>query len=129
MSVRQSSGGSLTSETASAGAPPWPAPLPMLIDDVAPVEVGPGCFRRDLPSTRGVRVWVVDMKRGSKWPYDDVHDDSGEEVYVVSGELIEGDQRFGPGTYLFYGPRSVHRPRTESGVRFFGFNLVAETAR
>ena len=30
------------------------------LDDVASVEVGAGCFRKDLPGPGGVRVWVVD---------------------------------------------------------------------
>jgi len=94
------------------------------VDDVAAVEVGPGCLRRDLPATGGVRVWVVDMAPGSQWPYVDVHDETGEEVFVASGELIEGDERFGPGTYVLFGPHSRHQPRTETGVRLFGFNLV-----
>ncbi|NVJ20767.1 MULTISPECIES: cupin domain-containing protein [Myxococcus] len=94
------------------------------IDDVEPVVIGPGCLRRDLPSTRDVRVWVVDMAPGSQWPSVDVHD-TGEEVLVVSGELIEGEQRLGPGTYLFFPPASQHQPRTETGVRLFGINLVA----
>lgn len=94
------------------------------IDDVEPVVVGPGCLRRDLPSTQDVRVWVVDMAPGSQWPRVDVHD-TGEEVFVVSGELIEGEQRLGPGTYLFFPPASQHQPRTETGVRLFGINLVA----
>jgi hypothetical protein len=98
---------------------------PVRVDDVVPVEVGPGCRRRDLPSTAGVRVWVVDMDPGSRWPHVDVHDETGEEVYVASGELIEGERRFGPGTYLFFHPHSRHQPRTETGVRLFGFNLVA----
>jgi ChrR Cupin-like domain len=93
------------------------------VDDVAPVEVGPGCLRRDLPSIGPVRVWVVDMAPGSVWPHTDVHGLRGEEVYVVSGELIEGEERFGPGTYVLYGPESRHAPRTETGVRLFGFNL------
>lgn len=99
------------------------------VDDVPAVEVGPGCSRRDLQGTSGVRVWVVDMAPGSRWPSVDVHDETGEEVYVVSGELIEGEQRFGPGTYLFFGPGSSHQPRTETGVRLFGFNLVAGGGR
>jgi hypothetical protein len=94
------------------------------LEDAAPVEVGPGCLRRALPSTGGVRVWVVDMSPGSQWPHVDVHD-TGEGVYVVSGELIEGEQRFGPGTYLCFAPGSSHQPRTERGVRLLGFNLVA----
>lgn len=97
--------------------------LPIRIDDVAPIEVGPGCYRRDLPAQDGVRVWVVDMDPGSEWPHVDYHPE-GEEVYVVSGEMIEGDQRFSAGTYLFFEKGSSHQPRTETGVRLFGFNLV-----
>jgi hypothetical protein len=93
------------------------------VDDVTPVEVGNGCYRRDLPSTTGVRVWVVDISPGREWPHVDEHDAAGEELYVVSGELIEGDLRFGPGTYVFFKPGSSHRPRSEKGVRLFGFNL------
>jgi anti-sigma factor ChrR (cupin superfamily) len=98
--------------------------LSLQIDDVVPIEVGPGCLRRDLPSADGVRVWVVDMAPGSRWPHVDVHDETGEEVYVVSGELIEGDRRFEAGTYLRFGPGSSHQPRTERGVRLFGLNLL-----
>ena len=93
-------------------------------DDIAPVEVGPGCFRRDLPTADGARAWIVDMEPGAEWPYEDVHDEHGEQLIVVSGELIEGDRRFGAGTYVLYGPNSRHRPRTVTGVRLFGFNLV-----
>jgi hypothetical protein len=98
--------------------------LPVEVDGVEPVRVGPGCERRDLPATGPVRVWVVDMSPGSEWPYVDPHDEMGESVFVASGEVIEGDARFGPGTYLSFGPHSRHRPRTETGVRLFGFNLV-----
>ena len=95
------------------------------VDDVAPVDVGNGCYRRDLPSTAGVRVWVVDISPGGEWPHVDQHDDAGEEIYVVNGELIEGDQRYEAGTYVFFKPGSRHRPRSEKGVRLFGFNLAA----
>src|SRR4029453_8624404 len=93
------------------------------VDDVPAVEVGNGCYRRDLPSTADVRVWVVDILPGAEWPYVDQHDNSGEELFVVSGELIEGEQRFEAGTYVFFKPGSSHRPRSEKGVRLFGFNL------
>ena len=93
------------------------------IDDVAPLAIGPGCSRRDLASTPDVRVWVVDIEAGHQWPYVD-HHDTGEEFLVVSGELIEGEKRFGPGTYVFFEPGSSHQPRTDTGVRLFGINLV-----
>lgn len=108
--------------------PALSGPIDMLqavrVDDVRPVMVGPGCHRRDLPSASGVRVWVVDMAPGSIWPVVDEHP-TGEYVQVIEGELVEGEQRFGAGTYLFFKPDSSHRPRTETGVRLFGFNLTA----
>src|SRR5215470_16484730 len=97
--------------------------LSLRIDEVEPLQIGPGCFRRDLPSGSGVRVWVVDMEPDSEWPYVDDHP-LGEEYYVASGEVIEGDARFGPGTYVLFHPNSSHRPRTATGVRLFGFYLM-----
>jgi hypothetical protein len=90
-------------------------------DDVDPVVVGPGCLRRDLPGPEGLRVWMVEMAPGSVWPVVDEHD-TGETVYVVAGEVIEDDQRFGAGTYLYFRPGSRHRPRTDKGARLFGVN-------
>ncbi|QSQ12184.1 cupin domain-containing protein [Myxococcus landrumensis] len=103
--------------------PPTPPWMSVRVDDIEPLVIGPGCLRRDLPSTRDVRAWVVDMAPGSQWPWVDVHD-TGEEVFVVSGELIEGAQRLGPGSYLFFAPGSSHQPRTELGVRLFGINPI-----
>lgn len=102
---------------------PTPFACAVHLDDVPAVEVGPGCFRRDLPSTSGVRVWVVDMAPGSQWPHIDEHD-TGEEYYVLSGEVIENDKRLRAGDYVFFAPGSSHQPRTETGVRLFGFNLA-----
>lgn len=96
---------------------------PIGIDDVTPIAVGPGCWRRDLPGRDGLRIWVVDMDPGARWPHVDEHDAGGEDVLVVTGELIEGDARFGPGTFLSFAALSAHQPRTESGVRLFGLNI------
>ena len=98
-------------------------------NDIASVKVGPGCFRRDLPSNESVRIWIVEMEPGSQWPYEDIHDETGEQVLILSGELIEGDRRFGPGTYLNFGPGSRHQPRTETGARLFGVNVKAAELR
>ena len=94
------------------------------VDEVDPVIVGRGCYRRDLPTIGNVRAWIVDMDPGAEWPHVDHHGEFGEEVLVVSGELIEGDERFPAGSYLLFESGSSHRPRTETGVRLFGFNLV-----
>ncbi|MCL1634218.1 cupin domain-containing protein [Luteimonas sp. SX5] len=89
--------------------------------DVPRIEVGDGCYRRDLPSVPGVRAWIVEMAPGSQWPHVDEHPD-GEDVYVIAGEMIEGDRRFPAGSYLHFAAGSSHRPRTETGVRLIGWN-------
>lgn len=98
-------------------------------DSVARTQVGIGCYRRDLPSRAGVRIWLVDMEAGATWPHVDHHDGCGEDVLVLSGELIEGDCVYREGTFLAFGPNSQHRPRTETGVRLFGFNLVGDITK
>lgn len=93
------------------------------VDKLARVEVGPGCYRRDLPSREGVRIWVVEMDPGAEWPHVDHHDHLGEDVYVSEGAMIEGERRFEAGTFLHFDANSSHRPRTDVGARLFGFNL------
>ncbi len=94
--------------------------------DAAPeIQVGPGCVRRDLASRGGVRIWIVDMAPGSEWPHVDVHDGYGEDIFVVRGELIEGSRTISAGSFVQFAPHSRHRPRTLTGVRLFGFNLLS----
>lgn len=90
--------------------------------EVVPVVVGPGCLRRDLPNAGGLRVWIVEMAPGAEWPLVDQHDAYGEQVLVIEGEMIEGERRIGPGSFLNFAAHSSHRPRTETGVRLFGVN-------
>ena len=90
-----------------APAPAHPAMQAWAIDAVPALHVGEGCTRRDLPAGPGVRVWVVDMAPGAQWPVLD-HHETGESYYVIAGEVIEGEARFGPGTYVYFAPDSRH---------------------
>jgi hypothetical protein len=94
------------------------------IEDVAFTEVGLGCRRRALKARQGLRLWVVEMDPGAEWPHVDHHGPGGEDVLILSGELIEGERRLGPGTYMHFAANSSHRPRTETGARLYGFNLL-----
>jgi quercetin dioxygenase-like cupin family protein len=87
-----------------------------------PIYVGPGCIRRDLPGADQARAWIVEMAPGCEWPRVDVHDEP-ELVYILEGEVIEGERSYGAGTYFLFGKGSSHRPRTVTGVRMFGVNL------
>jgi len=94
------------------------------IDSTPMVRIGPGCTRRDLPHFNGNRAWIVDIEPGCSWPFADQHDEKGELVLVLSGDLMEDGETFGPGSYLLYGPGSSHTPSTRHGVRLFGLNAA-----
>lgn len=65
------------------------------VDEVAPVEVTPEIVRRRLPRIEYVGGWLIDFAPGVEWPEVDVHAPE-ERYYVLSGEVIEGDERHGP---------------------------------
>ncbi|WP_433216320.1 cupin domain-containing protein [Microtetraspora malaysiensis] len=96
--------------------------LAVEVDGIPPIELSPGVVVRMLPGMPGIRPWVIDLAPGAEWPDLDVHEAYGEAYFVVRGEIIEGDRVHGPGTYVAFGPKTSHRPRTETGVRAFGFN-------
>lgn len=106
------------SETTQTG----PLKTTVQVDEVTPIEVVPGITRRRLPGTGYARGWLIDFAPGTAWPEVDVHA-TEERYYVLSGEVIEGDERHGPGTYVVYAPGSRHRPRTETGARMLGITV------
>ncbi|GAB7188856.1 hypothetical protein ATKI12_8971 [Kitasatospora sp. Ki12] len=95
----------------------------LLVDEVEPVEVAPGIVRRRLTATGYARGWLIDFAPGSRWPEVDVHD-AEERYFVLSGEVIEGEERHPAGSYVVFAPGSSHRPRTETGARMLGVTVT-----
>jgi len=44
---------------------------------------------------------------------------AGEEYYVLEGELEDGGNRYGAGSYVYHPPGSSHRPSSPSGCLIF----------
>ncbi|MGW2442316.1 cupin domain-containing protein [Streptomyces goshikiensis] len=104
--------------------PTGPLKTTVHIDDIEQGEVAPGIVRRRLPATEFASGWLIDFGPGTQWPETDVHA-TEERYYVMSGEVIEGEERHGPGTYVVFAPGSRHRPRTETGARMLGVTVHA----
>lgn len=93
------------------------------VDEIEPTEVSPGILRRGLPATGHSRGWLYDFAPGAQWPEVD-HHEGEERYYVVSGEIIDLDERrLGPGSYVVFAPGTTHRPRTENGARILGISI------
>ena len=82
---------------------------------------GPGVTITELWSGGVHRALRVELAPGASWPGVDYHVPGPEEVYVLSGEFIDGDHRFAPGTFVHYPAGSSHIPRSENGCSLFVF--------
>jgi ChrR Cupin-like domain/DinB superfamily len=82
---------------------------------------GPGISITDLWSEGAHRALRVDFAPGAKWPGLDHHIPGPEEVYVLSGDLVDEGRRFTAGTFVHYPAGSSHSPHSESGCSLFVF--------
>lgn len=96
------------------------------VDDVTPVEVAPGVTRRRLQRTPNAAGWLIDFAPGTEWPEVD-HHAAEERYFVVSGEVVDGGETHGPGSYVVFAPGSSHRPSTETGARMLGITIFPPT--
>ena len=94
----------------------------MNVDDLEPRWIEGGLTVRTIWSGgNGVRILAVDWPPGGQWPGLDVHQPGPEVVYVVSGDLIDGDAVLSPGDAAVYPAGSSHSPRSDSGCRLIVF--------
>jgi mannose-6-phosphate isomerase-like protein (cupin superfamily) len=97
------------------------------VDDVTPHEVAPGITRKTLTESAHVRAWLIEFGPGTTWPTVD-HHETEERYYVLSGEVVDGGERYPAGTYVTLHAGSSHRPGSEAGATMLGFNLVPGSA-
>jgi quercetin dioxygenase-like cupin family protein len=43
----------------------------------------------------------------------------GEQYFVIEGEVTDGADTWGPGSYVWHPPGSVHAPRSKQGCLLF----------
>ena len=66
---------------------------------------------------RGIVATIIHFKPGASIPAH-YHEKGSEAHYVLEGELIDGERRCGPGTYLTHAAGVVHGPhRSEQGCK------------
>lgn len=116
-----------SAQHASAQAPSAPEPQPIASDFLAvrsqqlkwQPHTTPGVFiallHRDMILRQVVGILRADP--GVRYPLHR-HADV-EELYMLSGDLIIGDQIYGEGDYIRSAPGSMHAPYTETGCQFF----------
>jgi quercetin dioxygenase-like cupin family protein len=99
-------------------------PRPTVVDTatVERLTVTEGIVRRRLPSTANASGWIIDFAAGTQWPAID-HHDTEERYFVLSGEVIEGDETYPAGSYVVFPAGSQHQPRTEVGATMLGINI------
>ncbi|MCG3134538.1 MAG: hypothetical protein HMLKMBBP_01852 [Planctomycetes bacterium] len=86
--------------------------------DWRPFEDAPGVAFRVLKTHRGSGsgtgvTLMLRFEPGASYPAH--RHPAGEEYFVLEGELTDGATRYGPGTYVYHPPGSVHAPRSDAG--------------
>lgn len=102
-----------------------PEPLAVETDaiEIAPIQIPgatPGGIEAQLLNIdleRGIVATIIHFKPGASIPAHS-HKLGSEAHYVLEGELIDGERRYGPGAYLTHAAGVVHGPhRSDQGCR------------
>jgi len=67
---------------------------------------------RHHPDRRGITL-LLRFDPGASYPAH--RHPEGEEYYVLEGSLEDAGKTYGPHTYVYHPPGSVHRPSSRSG--------------
>lgn len=86
-----------------------------------PFDEAPGVHFKTLKTHRpgtGITV-LLRFEPGSAYPAH--RHPAGEEYLVLDGELLDAGRSYGPGTFVWHPPGSVHRPRSTTGATVLVF--------
>ena len=88
---------------------------PIRIPGATPDGVAAQLLNIDLE--RGIVATIIHFKPGAEIPAH-YHELGSEAHFVIEGELTDGDQTYGPGSYLTHAAGVVHGPhRSDKGCR------------
>lgn len=82
--------------------------------------VSEGVEMLTLRSEPGANRVLLRLAPGKSYPTH--HHSVAEEVYVIEGVYEDMGRRFGPGSYLYYPPESVHNAFSSDGCTFLVIN-------
>ena len=92
------------------------------LENVSPKEVSQGINVRQLwQGNAGAQAVVVEIAPGAQWEGIDLHQDSSEEVFVISGVFNDGIRDYPEGTFIHHPIGSSHVPQSKIGCKLFVF--------
>jgi quercetin dioxygenase-like cupin family protein len=83
--------------------------------DWRPFDDAPGVHYKVLrhhDERRGITL-LLRFDPGARYPTH--RHPEGEEYYVLEGQLEDAGREYGPHTFVYYAPGSVHRPASRTG--------------
>ena len=78
-----------------------------------------GIFFKDLRWDKKIKAGAVMIRMDPNTTYPKHIHTTGEDFYIVEGELIIAEEKFTKGYYVYSPPQSEHEPRTETGAIVF----------
>jgi anti-sigma factor ChrR (cupin superfamily) len=69
----------------------------------------------------GSQAVMVEIEPGARWEGLDIHQDTSEEVLVISGVFNDGTRDYPTGTFIHHPIGSSHVPQSKTGCTLFIF--------
>lgn len=92
------------------------------VEDSPPQRVSEGISVCPLwQGESSAKAMVVEIAPGAKWDGIDSHNETSEEVFVISGVFNDGVRDYPAGTFIHHPVGSSHIPQSATGCKLFIF--------